>query len=282
MILFYKSKYSVPKNTKGYRLKNYLKKYDFFRNLNGSYKIIKAWLKYFIKNDYPYKKIINEIGVKDNESFSDYFSKIEIERAKRKPKTHKIWKKNIGLNHVSIEKSEKDGKEWIEFLIQNGLKQSDTVLDYGCGSLRLGKSLIDYLDEGKYVGVDISDHFYNLGLKHYISSKLVSNKKPKFFIIDSNEYRKFMINRKFDFIYSSWVAMHVPPDMLDKYFENIFKLMNDNTKFYFDFIHSIITLRQNTLTWGYNSSKIKKIIQKNGFDTKRILGDFLEVTKKKY
>ena len=62
--------------------------------------------------------------------------------------------------------------------------------------------------------------------------------------------------KKFDYIYSSWVLMHVPPYELNNYFQNIFRLMHNKTKFYFDFMHSIITLKQNALTWGYNSSKI--------------------------
>ena len=105
-------------------------------------------------------------------------------------------------------------------------------------------------------------------------------KKPSFFIINSSDYEKFMKNKKFDYIYSSWVLMHVPPYELNNYFQNIFRLMHNKTKFYFDFKHSIITLKQNALTWGYNSSKIKRIINSNGFISRRVLGDFLEVTKR--
>ena len=135
----------------------------------------------FFKNDYPYKNSINSVGIKADEQFKDFFTKVEIERAKRKPQTHNIWKNNVGLNHVSFAKSQKEGAEWLKFLIKNGLKKSDTVLDYGCGSLRLGKTLIEFLEPRKYVGVDISDHFYNLGKKHYVSSKTINEKKAKFF-----------------------------------------------------------------------------------------------------
>ncbi len=222
-------------------MKNIVKKYDAFRNIYGTYKIIKSWTKYFFKNDYPYKNSINAVGNRSDEQFKDFFTKVEIERAKRKPQTHNIWKNNVGLNHVSLEKSQKDGAEWLKFLIKNGLKKTDKVLDYGCGSLRLGKTLMEFLEPGKYVGVDISDHFYNLGKKHYVNSKIINEKKPRFFIINSNDYEKFMTNKKFDYIYSSWVLMHIPPYELNNYFQNIFPLMHNKTKFYFDFMHSIIT-----------------------------------------
>ena len=46
-----------------------------------------------------------------------------------------------------------------------GLKPTDNLLDIGCGSLRVGKHLIPFLDDGKYCGVEPEQKYLNDGLK---------------------------------------------------------------------------------------------------------------------
>ena len=42
----------------------------------------------------------------------------------------------------------------ISFLLQQGLKKDQEFIDIGCGTLRGGIPIIDYLDAGKYTGID--------------------------------------------------------------------------------------------------------------------------------
>jgi SAM-dependent methyltransferase len=50
----------------------------------------------------------------------------------------------------------KEKREWqIAFLLTRGLRRSDRFLDVGCGTLRGGIPIIDYLDEGNYTGIDV-------------------------------------------------------------------------------------------------------------------------------
>ncbi|HTR18374.1 MAG TPA: hypothetical protein VMH91_00090, partial [Candidatus Paceibacterota bacterium] len=43
----------------------------------------------------------------------------------------------------------------LERLIAHGIKPQHTLLDIGCGYLRGGQYIIDYLEEGNYTGTDI-------------------------------------------------------------------------------------------------------------------------------
>jgi cyclopropane fatty-acyl-phospholipid synthase-like methyltransferase len=43
----------------------------------------------------------------------------------------------------------------IEFLLKQGLLPHHRLLDFGCGTLRGGIPLIEYLNDGNYVGLDV-------------------------------------------------------------------------------------------------------------------------------
>lgn len=46
------------------------------------------------------------------------------------------------------------GRTQLEYLLSRGLQPADTVLDVGCGCLRAGRHLVDYLEPERYFGVD--------------------------------------------------------------------------------------------------------------------------------
>jgi SAM-dependent methyltransferase len=67
----------------------------------------------------------------------------------------------IGLDGMLDEEHHRTyGRPWVlgrycfDYLVREGLKPSDKVLDIGCGSGRVGIWLIRYLDPGNYFGVD--------------------------------------------------------------------------------------------------------------------------------
>ena len=128
--------------------------------------------------------------------------------------------------------------------------------------------------------MDISDHFYSLGIKNYLGEGVSKEKQAEFHVIDSDSFKQYMRNRSFDIIYSQWVMMHVHPDQLGHYFDNILSVMDANSRFILGFTHSVITLKQNALTWGYPSRKVRGLIRERGFDMERIKGNMYRVSKR--
>ena len=66
-----------------------------------------------------------------------------------------------------------------------GLRQHHSLLDVGCGSLRIGRLLIPYLNHGKYVGVEPNEWLVNEGIRRELGDTLVQIKRPTFLFSDS-------------------------------------------------------------------------------------------------
>lgn len=58
---------------------------------------------------------------------------------------------------------ETHGRHQLEFLKQQGLQPSHRFLDVGCGSLRAGRHLVDYLEPGHYYGIDANHGLLQAG-----------------------------------------------------------------------------------------------------------------------
>lgn len=61
-----------------------------------------------------------------------------------------------------------------------GLRQHHRVLDVGCGSLRIGRLLIPYLNESHYIGVEPNKWLVDDGIANELGMDLVRIKKPRF------------------------------------------------------------------------------------------------------
>jgi SAM-dependent methyltransferase len=68
-----------------------------------------------------------------------------------------------------------------------GLRQHHSLLDVGCGSLRIGRLLIPYLNRGKYFGVEPNEWLVDEGIRRELGETLVQIKRPTFFFSDSPE-----------------------------------------------------------------------------------------------
>ena len=61
-----------------------------------------------------------------------------------------------------------------------GLRQHHRLLDIGCGSLRVGRLLIPYLNQKNYFGVEPNKWLVEDGIANEIGKDLVKIKKPTF------------------------------------------------------------------------------------------------------
>ena len=70
--------------------------------------------------------------------------------------------------------------------IKDKIKPSESIIDIGCGSLRIGRFLVDYLEPGNYFGVEMQERLLNSAVYDVIGVERFKEKKPK--LITSSEF----------------------------------------------------------------------------------------------
>jgi SAM-dependent methyltransferase len=94
-----------------------------------------------------------------------------------------------------------------------GLRQYHSLLDIGCGSLRIGRLLIPYLNRGKYFGIEPAEWLVAEGIKQELGETVVQTKGPTFFFTDSPE----TVGRakvSFDFALAQSIFSHCGLDLI--------------------------------------------------------------------
>jgi SAM-dependent methyltransferase len=94
-----------------------------------------------------------------------------------------------------------------------GLRQHHSLLDIGCGSLRIGRLLIPYLNRGKYFGIEPAEWLVAEGIKQELGETVVQVKRPTFFFTDSPET---VVSAKvsFDFALAQSIFSHCGLDLI--------------------------------------------------------------------
>jgi SAM-dependent methyltransferase len=94
-----------------------------------------------------------------------------------------------------------------------GLRQHHSLLDIGCGSLRIGRLLIPYLNRGKYFGVEPNEWLVDAGIRRELGETLVQIKGPTFMFSDSPDT---ITHAKvaFDFVLAQSIFSHCGVDLI--------------------------------------------------------------------
>lgn len=101
----------------------------------------------------------------------------------------------------------------IQFLRDKGLKPEHFLLEIGCGTLRGGLPLIEYLDRGHYFGVEVRKEALREGQKELKEASL-EEKNPTLLLDPDLSVLK--LNQPFDYIWSFSVLIHMSDKILDK------------------------------------------------------------------
>lgn len=111
------------------------------------------------------------------------------------------------------------GKETAQRVIERaGLKPQHRLIDYGCGSLRVGLHLMSYLDAGNYWGFDVTTDFIDIG--RGLIGELIKDKQARLATINESSLAGGVAFGA-DVVCSNVVAYHVHPDEMAVYLDNL-------------------------------------------------------------
>ena len=99
----------------------------------------------------------------------------------------------------------------IGFLRQMGLMPRHRLLDVGCGTLRGGIPLIEYLDPGNYFGVEAREPVLEEGRKELRESGL-DDKRPT--LIVGSDFAAIRLDVEFDFVWAYSVLIHMSDELM--------------------------------------------------------------------
>ncbi|HEU4825891.1 MAG TPA: class I SAM-dependent methyltransferase [Dongiaceae bacterium] len=117
-------------------------------------------------------------------------------------------------------------ERWLAALVELGLRPDDLCVEYGCGSLWCAEPVIRHLKPGRFIGLDATDRFYELGRQRL--GGLLTDKQAGLAVISRRSLRE-VAALKPALVYSHRVLHHVPRRDLARYVRRIASLLNERT-----------------------------------------------------
>jgi cyclopropane fatty-acyl-phospholipid synthase-like methyltransferase len=113
------------------------------------------------------------------------------------------------------------GQTQLDILLDNGLTTDSQVLDVGCGCLRGGVWLIDYLQPGGYSGIEPNEEMLDAGREILLGRSVEDTNRPRFDLNDRFDFTVF--GQSFDYVIARSVWTHASQEqvrtMLDQFDE---------------------------------------------------------------
>ena len=115
-----------------------------------------------------------------------------------------------------------------------GLRQHHRVLDVGCGSLRIGRLFVPYLNKGNYVGIEPNKWLIDDGIKNELGNDQVMIKSPLF--LEGASASVLEKSEVFDFAVAQSIFSHCGLDLISEWLEGVSHHLSDTGVFVATFV----------------------------------------------
>lgn len=127
---------------------------------------------------------------------------------------------------------EAEGRRQLAVLVENGLQPHHYLLDLGCGTLRGGVKLIDYLEPGHYYGVDVDDESLE-GAREALRETGLEGKGPHIGKVADCDFAS--LRPAFDYILAYSVFTELPLNSIIRILMNVERVLGPEGKLYATF-----------------------------------------------
>jgi hypothetical protein len=104
------------------------------------------------------------------------------------------------------------GRGQLEILLDHGLIPNDRVVDIGCGALRGGWWIVNFLRPERYFGIEPNREMLQAGIDVMLGAEVMAEKRPAFSNIDTFDLTVF--GATFDFAIARSVWTHTSRDQI--------------------------------------------------------------------
>lgn len=160
--------------------------------------------------------------------FNKFFKKEDILKAPKLEGEKGI--KEVGHRKYVGGMWDEIGPLQFRFLVNQGLKPNNILLDIACGSLRAGVHFIPYLDKGNYLGIEKESKLVELGKSKELSASILKDRSPEFVISRNFEFSKF--SKSADFAIAQSLFTHLPTSLINLCLSNLKDYFSPKGKFY--------------------------------------------------
>jgi SAM-dependent methyltransferase len=150
----------------------------------------------------------------------------------------------------------------VDLLRSYGLTATSVCVDYGCGTLRVGKHLIRQLPAGAYWGLDISACLIDEGVR-LMGRELADAKRPNLRVISDETVAEAAAGAP-DLVFSIAVLMHVHPRELPRFAEHLSMLMGRRGRLLFNGRCSERTTRHGPRSWSHGREQLDAVFADHG------------------
>jgi SAM-dependent methyltransferase len=156
-----------------------------------------------------------------------------------------------------------------------GLRDRHRVLDFGCGSLRLGRLLIPFLRSDRYFGIDPNRWLIEEGFARELGGSIAAIKNPRF---DHNaDFCCDVFDTRFDFVVAQSILTHCGPDIGERLIGEMSKVLAPGGKILFTiFEASDRNALPDRMGWiypgciSYGAAQIERLCQGAGLHLRRL------------
>jgi SAM-dependent methyltransferase len=137
------------------------------------------------------------------------------------------------------------GRLQLDYLISQGLEPGQLFLDVGCGALRAGRLLSDYLEPGHYYGVDVNNDVITTGY----DQELTDEQRSRLPVSNLHSTDRFDCDFgvRFDMAIAQSVFTHISLNLMRLCLYRVAKVMKPGGRFYVTFFERRPTFELDTI-----------------------------------
>jgi ABC-2 type transport system ATP-binding protein len=123
-----------------------------------------------------------------------------------------------------------EGPRQLAFLREQGLKPADRLLELGCGSLRAGVALLQYLDAAAYVGVDTDQTLIDAAVAIELPRARIDPNRGQFLVGDARDLSA--VEGSFDVILAVGLLQSLPTEGVARTFAAAIRRLAPRGRFF--------------------------------------------------